>query len=569
MQIKKDDGDDDQLQTFGKPQQNIGVDQNINNSLIVNDQADIKENQINDNSNISNDFTLPIPTNTKFSLIKHGIPKQLHFLFSRYCSLCLQWADDAVVTPCQPQQHVFCRKCLHQYYEDAFEAKSTKITELKEKVINKLYGEGNGDEDEMDQQIGKKEKNKSNQQKKRGKNAKINKRIDEELIKAQEEMKILRCPVCGNQITKICGVSLKVLQCAHILASDVRGKKLLGLDPDGDEIDNEVEDEEDNNNKDKEKEKNTKLGNVIVKENKIIEKDNDNTKDNKIVKNDEETKPTTEIVKQKKTHIVREWITSTKMLSLAEYITNMPKGEKIVVFSQWTTCLDIIEGVMHHIGCKFCRFDGEQSFTVQQTNLKQFSSPKGNVRVLLASLKAGGVGLNLYAANHVILIDKWWNPFVEEQAIDRVHRIGQTKPVSVIRLKCIQSIEERIEALQEKKMIKAEDVLQDERNEFRDASIGDGDAEQDKMAAKLGKSLTLNDYGFLIGGRSLGRPSTFNSRQQRPQAAQQNVSIPSFNAYPYAVNIPQQRPSPQPLYNQNIPLNAQSDQMQFPSFNFY
>jgi len=67
-----------------------------------------------------------------------------------------------------------------------------------------------------------------------------------------------------------------------------------------------------------------------------------------------------------------------------------------------------------------------------------------NITVFLISLKAGGVGLNLVAANHVFLVDPWWNPAVEEQAIQRVHRIGQTKDVFVTRLICNKSIEQRV-----------------------------------------------------------------------------------------------------------------------------
>ncbi len=79
--------------------------------------------------------------------------------------------------------------------------------------------------------------------------------------------------------------------------------------------------------------------------------------------------------------------------------------------------------------------------------------------MFLLSLKAGGMGLNLTAADHVILLDPWWNPAVEDQAADRAHRIGQDKPVLVLRLVAEDTVEERILALQEKKRSLAEAAL--------------------------------------------------------------------------------------------------------------
>jgi SNF2 family DNA or RNA helicase len=79
--------------------------------------------------------------------------------------------------------------------------------------------------------------------------------------------------------------------------------------------------------------------------------------------------------------------------------------------------------------------------------------------VFLLSLKAGGVGLNLTAADHVILLDPWWNPAVEDQAADRAHRIGQDKPVLVLRLVAENTVEERLLALQDKKRSLAEAAL--------------------------------------------------------------------------------------------------------------
>ena len=98
----------------------------------------------------------------------------------------------------------------------------------------------------------------------------------------------------------------------------------------------------------------------------------------------------------------------------------------------------------------FVRLDGAMSAEQRQAALHKFrEDPK--VKVLLLSLRAGGVGLNLTAAQHVFLMDPWWNPAVEEQAIDRVHRIGQLHPVKVTRFVVRGTVEERILELQERK----------------------------------------------------------------------------------------------------------------------
>jgi SNF2 family DNA or RNA helicase len=95
--------------------------------------------------------------------------------------------------------------------------------------------------------------------------------------------------------------------------------------------------------------------------------------------------------------------------------------------------------------------------------------------VLLVSLKAGGVGLNLTAAEYVFLLDPWWNPAAEAQAIDRAHRIGQTKPVFAYRLIARDTVEERIAELQAKKRLLAESVIRGDGAPLRELSIEDLD----------------------------------------------------------------------------------------------
>lgn len=123
---------------------------------------------------------------------------------------------------------------------------------------------------------------------------------------------------------------------------------------------------------------------------------------------------------------------------------------KAVVISQWTAMLDLVQRPLSDAGIEYERLDGSMSQQARSATLARFASDD-TVRVLLLSLRAGGVGLNLVAAQTVYLLDPWWNPAVEEQAINRVHRIGQAYPVRVKHLLMQASVEDRIVELQRKK----------------------------------------------------------------------------------------------------------------------
>ncbi len=126
----------------------------------------------------------------------------------------------------------------------------------------------------------------------------------------------------------------------------------------------------------------------------------------------------------------------------------MSDGHKALVFSQWTSLLDLIEPPLKEAGIAFERLDG----TTREPRRGHGALPvPEGAPVMLMSLKAGGTGLNLTAADHVFLLDPWWNPAVEDQAADRAHRIGQERPVMVYRLVAQGTVEERILGLQEKK----------------------------------------------------------------------------------------------------------------------
>ena len=149
--------------------------------------------------------------------------------------------------------------------------------------------------------------------------------------------------------------------------------------------------------------------------------------------------------------------TSSKVQALLEALgTAVEDGHKALVFSQWTSLLDLIEPELKEAGIGFIRLDGSTSN--RGAVAESFQDPKGPP-VMLISLKAGATGLNLTAADHVFLVDPWWNPSVEAQAADRAHRIGQQRPVMVYRLVSQGTVEEKILTLQDKKRALFESAL--------------------------------------------------------------------------------------------------------------
>ncbi|KAJ7868591.1 SNF2 family N-terminal domain-containing protein [Mycena olivaceomarginata] len=138
------------------------------------------------------------------------------------------------------------------------------------------------------------------------------------------------------------------------------------------------------------------------------------------------------------------------IVRLLQHIAKESGGqEKTVIFSQFTAMLDIIESFLMVIGIDFVRYDGKMSIKERTEALAEISTNPRKT-VILVSLKAGG-RLNLTACNHVILVDMWWNPAVEEQAFDRTHRVGQTRNVHIYKLKIDDTVEDRILQLQESK----------------------------------------------------------------------------------------------------------------------
>jgi SNF2 family DNA or RNA helicase len=151
---------------------------------------------------------------------------------------------------------------------------------------------------------------------------------------------------------------------------------------------------------------------------------------------------------------------SAKMTALMEILENsIETNHRILVFSQFTSALKKIEQQLQAKKIEYMYLDGHTKSSHRISMVDEFNEGKG--KVFLISLKAGGTGLNLTGADTVIHFDPWWNPAVEEQASDRVHRIGQKKTVEIIKLITKGTIEEKINILQEKKKNIINNVLQD------------------------------------------------------------------------------------------------------------
>jgi non-specific serine/threonine protein kinase len=134
--------------------------------------------------------------------------------------------------------------------------------------------------------------------------------------------------------------------------------------------------------------------------------------------------------------------------------------------------LSLIKEKLHENNIQFEYFDGSTSPSERERAIQNFQSNE-ECRVFLISLKAGGVGLNLTAADYVYIVDPWWNPAVEQQAIDRTHRIGQTKNIFAYRMICKDTIEDKIMQLQEKKRILAKELISDDQTFVKSPSKED------------------------------------------------------------------------------------------------
>ncbi|MGB1311367.1 MAG: DEAD/DEAH box helicase, partial [Leucothrix sp.] len=150
---------------------------------------------------------------------------------------------------------------------------------------------------------------------------------------------------------------------------------------------------------------------------------------------------------------------SSKLDQFATLLDDLlENNHKALVFSQFVKHLTLIREHLDAAGIPYQYLDGSTSMAKRKERVDAFQAGEGNV--FLISLKAGGSGLNLTAADYVVHMDPWWNPAVEDQASDRAHRIGQTRPVTIYRLVAQNTIEEKIIKLHQQKRDLADSLLE-------------------------------------------------------------------------------------------------------------
>ncbi len=161
-----------------------------------------------------------------------------------------------------------------------------------------------------------------------------------------------------------------------------------------------------------------------------------------------------------------------KIQEIVNHITQKTAQHKILLFSQFVGMLSLIKEELDKLNIKYEYLDGKSNSKKREESVNNFQNNK-ELRVFLISLKAGGTGLNLTAADYVFIVDPWWNPAVENQAIDRCYRIGQDKTVFAYRMICKNTIEEKIINLQAKKKKLATDIIHTDENMMKNLSVND------------------------------------------------------------------------------------------------
>ena len=150
------------------------------------------------------------------------------------------------------------------------------------------------------------------------------------------------------------------------------------------------------------------------------------------------------------------WMHSTKTRALWEYLDKVARvretDTKVVVFSQWTSFLDILGNLLHHKGVGYARYDGRVSSSDDRAEVISTTRDDPGCRVLLTSLGAGGEGVNMTFASHVVIMEPYWNMAAEQQAVDRLHRIGQTKETHVVRFDLDSDVETWVKEIQTRKL---------------------------------------------------------------------------------------------------------------------
>jgi SWI/SNF-related matrix-associated actin-dependent regulator of chromatin subfamily A3 len=149
-------------------------------------------------------------------------------------------------------------------------------------------------------------------------------------------------------------------------------------------------------------------------------------------------------------------------------------GSKVIIFSQWTSFLTVIQRQLDEAGYTYTRVDGSMNTSQRDAAIRSLDHNPAT-RIMLASLAVCSVGLNLVSADTVILADSWWAPAIEDQAVDRVHRLGQTRPTTVWRLVMEGTVEERVLDIQGEKRELVNKAFQEKRGKKKTKETRMGD----------------------------------------------------------------------------------------------
>ncbi len=163
---------------------------------------------------------------------------------------------------------------------------------------------------------------------------------------------------------------------------------------------------------------------------------------------------------------------SIKLEMLISELTENTGNNKVLVFSQFVEMLKLIAQQLQNNKIEYVMLDGSTTAAKRKEFVQQFQTDE-TTKVFLMSIKAGGVGLNLTKANYVYIVDPWWNPAVEQQAIDRTHRIGQTQQIFAYKMICKDTVEEKIVQLQQKKKQLTDDIISEDAGFIKKLSRDD------------------------------------------------------------------------------------------------
>ncbi len=179
-----------------------------------------------------------------------------------------------------------------------------------------------------------------------------------------------------------------------------------------------------------------------------------------------------------------------KLIEMVQLHMDQDPDDKLIIVSQWTGVLSIVARQLRKLGIEYCEIKGDIKLFERSEIQTEFNDKRNKtLRVMLLSLTAGGVGLNLVGANRMFLLDIHWNPALEQQCCDRIYRVGQTKPVTLYKFLCEQTIEERIQSIQETKIELANKV-------YGQSGTGPTNAK-----------LTVNDFKLLFTGFAQQQPA--------------------------------------------------------------